>query len=255
MTADITPRRLPASRGWRWVVAGWKLFLKKPLTWIVFTIVTWAIVKVSGVHPALMLTVSVLMPVIMGGWALACRAADRGESIPVTMLFDGFRDRLRDLATIGGVNLFGFIFLSLLLSALGGDLLQQYLTDRATLTADQAAELASRMTVALPIVLAIGSALGLAIWFAPLAIVLDGLKAPRSLRTSLLAVVRNIPAFTVYGILIGIIGSALFMTAAALGMQMQGAFEFACWTLMPLLMTTVYASYRDIFEAPAPIDS
>ena len=70
MTTNLTPRRVPASRGWHWIVAGWKLFLKKPLTWIVFTIVTWAIVKVSGVHPALMLAVGVLLPVIMGGWAL-----------------------------------------------------------------------------------------------------------------------------------------------------------------------------------------
>ncbi len=251
MTANLTPRRLPAASGWRWVVTGWKLFLKKPLTWIVFTIVTWAIVKVSGVHPALMLAVGVLLPVIMGGWALACRAADRGESIPVTMLFEGFRDRVRDLATIGGVNLMGIVLQILLLLALGGDLLFQSQTNPASITPDQAAELESRMFVAFLIMVAVALPLGLAIWFAPLAVVLDGLKASHSLRTSLLAVVRNMPAFTVYGVVIGIIASALFLTGAGIGMGIPGATEFTFWMLMPLLMTTVYASYRDIFEAQA----
>jgi hypothetical protein len=240
-------RRVPAARGWHWIVAGWHLFLKKPLTWIVFTITTWAIVKVSGVHPALMLAVGVMLPVIMGGWALACRAADRGESIPVTMLFDGFRDRARDLATIGGVNLMGIVLQILLLLAMGGDLLIQSQTNPASITPDQAADLESRMFVAFMIMVAVALPLGLAIWFAPLAIVLDGMKASRALRTSLAAVLRNTPAFMVYGVVIGIIASALFMAAAAAGATIPAATEFAFWMLMPLLMTTVYASYLDIF--------
>jgi hypothetical protein len=255
MTEDAAPRRVPAARGWHWIVAGWNLFRKKPLTWIVFTIVTWAIVKVSGVHPALMLAVGVLLPVIMGGWALACRAADRGESIPVTMLFEGFRDRARDLATIGGVNLMGIVLQILLLLALGGDLLFQSQTNPASITPDQAAELESRMFVAFMIMVAVALPLGLAIWFAPLAIVLDGMKASQALRASLAAVLRNTPAFMLYGAVIGVIGSGLFLGGAALGMPIQGATEFTFWMLMPLLMTTVYASYRDIFGPPPTPDA
>ncbi len=255
MTGDAVPRRVAAARGWHWIVAGWSLFRRKPLTWIVFTIVTWAIVKVSGVHPALMLAVGVMLPVIMGGWALACRAADRGESIPVTMLFEGFRDRVRDLATIGGVNLMGIVLQILLLLALGGDLLFQSQTNPASITPDQAAELESRMFVAFMIMVAVALPLGLAIWFAPLAIVLDGLKASQALRASLAAVLRNTPAFMLYGVVIGAIGSGLFLGGAALGMPIQGATEFAFWMLMPLLMTTVYASYRDIFGTPPTADA
>jgi hypothetical protein len=248
VTEHAIPRKVPAARGWHWIVAGWKLFLRKRLTWIVFTIVTWAVVKLSGVHPALMLAVGVLLPVIMGGWALACQAADRGESIPVTMLFDGFRDRARDLATIGGVNLMGIVLQILLLLALGGDLLFQSQTNPASITPDQAAELESRMFVAFMIMVAVALPIGLAIWFAPLAIVLDGMKASQALRASLAAVLRNTPAFLLYGAVIGILGSALFMTGTAIGMPIPSATEFTFWVLMPLLMTTVYASYRDIFE-------
>jgi len=255
MTGNLTPRRLPAARGWHWIVSGWRLFRRKPLTWIVFTVVTWAIVKVSGVHPALMLAVGVLLPVIMGGWALACRAADRGESIPVTMLFEGFRDRVRDLATIGGVNLMGIVLQILLLLALGGDLLVQSQTSPASITPEQTAELESRMFVAFMIMVAVALPIGLAIWFAPLSIVLDGQNASHALRASLAAVLRNTPAFMVYSVVIGVIGAALFMIGAALGMPIQGATEFTFWMLMPLLMTTVYASYRDIFEAPPHAES
>ena len=88
------------------------------------------------------------------------------------------------------------------------------------------------MFVAFLIMVAVALPLGLAIWFAPLAVMLDGLKASHSLRASLSAVVRNMPAFTVYGIVIGIIASALFLTAAAIGMGIPGATEFTFWMLI-----------------------
>jgi len=254
MTDTLTPRRVPAVRGWRWIQAGWRLLMKKPLTWIVFTIITWAIVKVSGVHPLLMVGVGVILPVLMGGWTLACRAADRGQSIPVNMLFAGFRDHLRDLATIGGVNLMGIVLQILVLLALGGDLLFQSQTDPAALTPDQARELASRMSVALMIMLAVALPLGIAVWFAPLAVVLHGLKALAALRASLGAVLRNSLAFFVYGSVLGAIAMALFTVGTTAGMGIAGATEFTFWMLMPMLMTSVYASYQDIFEAEA-VDS
>lgn len=255
MTDAPVPRRLPAIRGWRWITAGWQLLMKKPVSWIVFTIVMWAIVKVSGVHPMLMVVVGVILPVLMGGWTLACQAADRGESIPVSMLFDGFRRHLRELATIGGVNLMGIVLQILILLALGGDLLVQSQTNPETITPDQAHELQGRMSVALMIMLAVALPLGVAVWFAPLAVVLHGLKALPALKTSLRAVLQNALAFFVYSSVLGAIAMALFAVGMTAGMSTAGATEFAFWLLMPMLMTSVYASYRDIFEAPAPIEA
>ena len=85
---------MPASHGWHWVRDGWRLVLRKPITWLAFSAITWLIIGVSSLHPLLMAAVAVLLPVILAGWALACREAEAGRPIPVTMLFEGFRGRV-----------------------------------------------------------------------------------------------------------------------------------------------------------------
>ena len=162
MNAPLPATRLPAVRGWRWIVEGWHLFMCKPLTWIVFTVITWLFVKSSAAHPLLMAAASVVLPVLLGGWSTAIRAAEAGKSVPVNMLFSGFRERFGDLSAIGAVSLMGNVMLWLVMFALVGDLLTEAVTRPESLSPEQAQELQSRMSVALVIMLALGVPLAMA---------------------------------------------------------------------------------------------
>ncbi|MBI1394466.1 MAG: hypothetical protein GC151_00690 [Betaproteobacteria bacterium] len=242
------PRRVPPRHGWLWVLQGWRLFLRKPLTWIVFTVVTWLIVWASSKHLMLMAAVAILLPVLLAGWTMACVEAEAGHSIPVTMLFAGFRSRVRDLAMVGGVNLMGNFALMLVLLAFGGDALMQFMSNPQALSPEDAIALENRLSGALVVTLALGVPLAMAVWFAPVAIALDGLSGGRALVASLRGVLRNSLPFVVYSFSLTGIGLMLFALQTATGLLGPGvAMEITFWVLMPLLVTSVYASYRDIY--------
>lgn len=246
MSALAPARRVPVGNGWQWIVRGWRLVARKPLTWLVFTLVTWAIVSAGAVHPVVFAAIAVFLPVILAGWTKACVEAEAGRSIPVTMLFSGFQGAIRDLASIGGINLMVNMALMLVLLALGGDLFTTAMSKPETLTPDQAIELRDRMSVAMMIIVAIGLPTALAVWFAPVAVILDGQRGLAALMISLRAILRNALPFALYtAVLIGL-ATVAFSLFSALGFPRVTAMEIAFWVLMPLLVTSVYVSYRDI---------
>jgi len=249
VSPNAAPRRVPIGNGWQWIVRGWRLVARKPLTWLMFTLVTWAIVSAGAIHPVVFAAIAVFLPVILAGWTKACVEAEAGRSIPVTMLFSGFRGPVRNLASIGGINLMVNMALMLVLFALGGDLFTTAMSKPETLTPDQAIELRDRMSVAMIIIVAIGLPMALAVWFAPVAVVLDGQRGPAALLTSLRAIVRNALPFALYtAVLIGL-ATVAFALFSALGLPRITAMEVAFWALMPLMVTSVYVSYRDIHPA------
>lgn len=215
-----------------------------------FTFVTWAIVTASSVHALLVAVVAVLLPVLMAGWTRACVAAEAGRSIPPTMLFDGFRGRVRDLAAIGAVNLMGNVVLMLILLAFGGDALTQVMSNPDALGAEEAAALQNRMSGALVVILALGVPLAMAVWFAPAAVVLDDRGAGGALLASLRGILRNSLAFLVYSLILSGLGFMLFSALSAVGIGAGHALEATFWLLMPLIVTSVYCGYRDIYPDP-----
>ncbi len=249
MTPPLSPRRVPAKHGWSWVRQGWQLCRRKPLTWIVYTVLTWGMIRATSIHPLLVAGAAVLLPVILAGWTLACREAEAGRPIPVTMLFDGFRARVADLASIGALNLVGNLVLMLVLVILGGEAFTQAMTNPGSLSPEQAHTLRAQMLLPLALIVGLGVPMAMAVWFAPLAVILGGHRGPAALLSSLRGIALNPVSFSLYSAVIGGAGAALFFLAQGLGLSPPDAMETAFWILMPLLMTSVYASYRDIFGA------
>lgn len=246
----LKPRRVPARHGWQWIVQGWALFRRKPITWMIFTALTWLIVNASAVHPIVMAAVAVLLPVIIAGWTLACRAAEAGQSIPVTMLFDGFRGPVRDLAAIGALNLMGNMMLLVILLIFGGDAFTNYMTAPQSVSTEELQAMQGRLMMALIVMLAFGLPLAMAVWFAPVAVVIDDQRWQAALLASLRGILRNSPAFLIYSLVLAGAGTVLFALASAAGLLRPAATEVAFWVLMPFIVTSVYASYRDIYGAP-----
>ena len=242
-------RRVPIVNGWRWIVGGWRLFRRKPLTWIAFTAILWAVVAVSGLHWMLASLVAILLPVFLAGWAIACAAAERGESIPITMLLDGFRLRARQLVSIGSFNAVANVLVLIIVFTIGGDTLAKLMADSTVAGADPeaVAEALPQIMRALAVGLFIGIPVAMAVWFAPFGIALDNLKPLASLVASLRGMLINTLPMCVFGLVFAGVGTALFQTFFALGVDPSQAFALAVWILMPVLVPSIYVSYRDIF--------
>lgn len=245
---NIEPRRVGFLRGWFWVAEGWRLFLRKPLTGIVFTLALWAIIYVSGIHWMLASAVAVLLPVFLAGWVVACDAISRGESVPVTMFFEGFRRRTAELGAIGGFNVVGNLLVLMIVFAVGGDTLGKLMSDPAGVDQATVLEAYPRIMQALFLGVLVGVPVAMAVWFAPLAVAIDGVKPLQALLASLRAMTRNTLPFLLYGIVWTVAGVALFSLASAL-FSPRAALGIAVWLMMPVLVPSVYVSYRDIFPA------
>jgi hypothetical protein len=83
-------------------------------------------------------------------------------------------------------------------------------------------------------------------------VLLGGLRPPQALLASLAGMARNWPAFAVYGIVWTVLGFVVFRLCLV-AVKPMSALGLTIWTLMPVFVPSVYASYRDIFDPPQPV--
>ena len=86
--------------------------------------------------------------------------------------------------------------------------------------------------------LALGIPIYMAIWFAPALVVLNEMGVGEALRASFLACLKNVVPFLVYGV-------AMFLLAIVATIPIM----LGWLVLGPMLVASVYTSYRDIFYA------
>lgn len=244
-------RRVPAKHGWRWTVRGWQLFARKPLSSVVFTLIVWSATQMGVIHPLLTVAAVILLPGLLGGWAMACAAVDRGESAPVNLLFEGLRRRFGDLAALGAFNVAANVLILLIVVGVGGELMRELISDPSAMDQARLAEAQGRVLQALFLGMLIAVPVSMAAWFAPLGVLLDGLRPPRALLASLAGMTRNWTAFVVYGVVWTLLGLVVFRLCLV-AVKPMSALGLTIWMLMPVFVPSVYASYRDIFVAPQP---
>lgn len=240
-------RLVAAGRGWQWVMDGFILFRKYPAMWMALTLAFGLLWLVSFVVPLLgPLLFNLFTPALFAGLMVGCRAIDNGGPLEISHLFAGFRQNAAPLVTIGGVYLVGTILVvGITLLVAGGSMLPQMLskagTDIETLRAavrSLALALAVGGLVYLPLLMVV--------WFAPLLVVFEGLPPVVAMKLSFIACARNTLPFLVYGLVILALWFVLSLPAAMgrmgalLGLLVLGA-------SIPVLICSVYASYKDIF--------
>jgi hypothetical protein len=243
-------RNVAAGRGWRWVVEGFGLFRRSPVTWLAVTMLLALLWILSFVVPVLgPLLFNLLSPVFFAGLMIGCRALEQNGRLEISHLFAGFRQSATPLVTVGGVYLvgtivvFGFIFLSAdgaklaALSKPGADLGAA----RAALR-DLGPAFAIGALAYVPLLMLV--------WYAPLLVVFDGLAPFAAMKLSLQACLKNTAAFAVYG-LAGLALSAGMSLPAALGASGAGLAIALLVASIPVLFCSIYVSYRDIFASAA----
>lgn len=237
--------RVPASHGWLWIKLGYRLITRSPFLSIVLAAIAAAIIFLAMSLPGLGLLLSILLlPVLMAGYMRACLAMEHSEEVELPYLFAGFKKHPAALVSLGGFLLMGLIVTSLAISLVGGEALATVLNDfKASedavglITALQGA--GSSVMLSLMVGFALVAVLMLALQYAPMLVFFNGMAPLAAIKLSLQGSFRNLVPFTVYSLIMQLVGAVASVIPFELGMLF----------VIPLGLTSMYTSYRDIFSS------
>ena len=244
-------QKVPASHGWLWILHGYRLIMRSPLhalplsMVLAFSISLAMVIPVGGIFLAIF-----LVPLFMAGYMRVCRSLEYNEKVEPLFMIAGFKERTSQLMSLGGMLLLGMIIISVITAAMGGtvlnSILQNYHTHQdPTLLINTllAPESGLRMTLLTGFALFFG--LTMAMQFAPMLVFFNQMAPRNALLASLMGSVRNIVPFAVYSMIIQLIAFVVSMIPYGLGWIM----------LLPLMLTSMYVAYRDIFNEVQPADT
>ncbi|MBA3772168.1 MAG: hypothetical protein H0X13_06720 [Ramlibacter sp.] len=233
---------VPARTGIQWVKLGIQTFCRQPLAlsglffMYMATVIMVALLPVVGVVLG-----GMLVPAATLGLMVATEEATKGRFPMPSVLLSAFRagrQRMRAMLLLGIIYAVGSLAITSLASLLTGGPVAQGEVDLSTLAA-----------------LALHTPLFLMFWHAPALVHWHGVTPAKSLFFSVVACLRNLGAYLVYGLgwlglFVGV-GSAFGLVGALLG----GA-DLARAVMMPLALlmaamfsTSIYFTFRDSFVA------
>lgn len=234
-----------AGNGLMWWTSGWRLFAATPGVWIAITVIYAVIMVMLAFVPVIgSLATTLLAPVFAGGVLTGCRALDRGEPLTINHLFAAFTDRLAPLMIVGVLYLAGTFLLMVLLAgllfaAVGMTGISALLTgDPVQAGLAMLAALGIGTLLAVLLALLLGVPLMMAFWFAPALVALRNDEPLAATKASFGACLSNMLPLLVYSV----IGLVLAIAATI-------PFALGWLVLAPMFAGSIYASYKDIFEA------
>jgi uncharacterized membrane protein len=227
-------RGVEAGRGWDWIAAGWELFKKQAGMWIALVLVAFVIFFVLALIPLVgSLATFVLSPVFAAGVLVGSRAVDEGRGLEVGHLFAGFREKLAPLATVGAIYLGAAVAIALVVGLLTGASIFAMMSGGGDVATAGAA---LSVLLAFLIMLALLLPVIMAVWFAPALVMFHDKGAVDAMKESFSGCLRNIVPFLVYGVVM-----MVFAVVASIPLGLG-------WLVLgPVLCTSFYASYKDIY--------
>lgn len=241
------PRSVAAIQGWRWITAGFQLYARNPLIWIVFFLIYMAVelVLAFAVPVVGAIASALLDPVLIAGFMAGCRALELDEELEISHLLAGFRANAGQLAVLGGFYLSGKMLLIVVAMGLTGlaigPMPEVDFSSLENMDAAQLQLVASHLMIMGALLMSLLIPLLMAYWFAPALILFDHMTATQAMKLSFTACLRNIWPFTVYGVA----GSLFFLLGAI-------PFGLGLLAVIPVLFgTSIYTAYRDTFVAGA----
>jgi len=236
-----------ASNGKAWWSEGWRLFTASAGVWVAITVLYVVVMVMLALIPVLgSLATTLLAPVFAAGVLSGCRALDRGGELTIGHLFAGFSERLGPLMIVGLLYLLGsfvivVVVAGLLFATVGMTGIGALLTgDPLQAGVAALAALGIGAMLAVLIGLLLGIPLMMAFWFAPALVALRNDEPVAAMKASFDACLRNMLPMLVYSLL-----GLVFAIAASI------PFGLGWLVLAPVFAASVYASYKDIFGAPA----
>jgi uncharacterized membrane protein len=243
-------RVVGAGRGWQWLVEGYALFRRSPANWMALTVV-FGVIWVSSLFVPLVgpLLFNLFSPLLFAGLMIGCRALEEGRPLEISHLFSAFKPHAGPLVTIGGVYLVGTIVVLGIVLMLAGPSVGALMKGSSDLETVRAA--VRELAVALSIGAAIYLPLIMLIWFAPLLVVFDGMAPVPAMKLSFEACLKNTVPFLVYGL--AILGAWIVLSVPAAFGPIGAALMIGALVLsIPVLICSIYASYKDVFQPERP---
>lgn len=231
-------RTVSAGRGWEWIIEGFRIFRKQPLTWIALVIVMLVIWLVCTFVLPLIgpLAINLVSPVFFAGLMLACRTTDEDGEPEFNQLFAAFKTHANPLITIGGIYLIGNIIAVAVVFAVAGGTALPTLMGKTAVDPEAVLAAARGLLLGMAVGMAVFVPILMAVWFAPLLVVFHNRPPVEAMKMSYTACLHNTLPLLVYGVatlVLGILASIPLM----LGLIV----------LLPVLVCSIYASYKDIF--------
>jgi len=249
-------RTLPAARGIAWVTGGFLLYRRGPALLSMLTMFYLLVaVGSSLLAPVGPFLLSLLLPTLTVLVSNGCRILDRPPGTPLvhTELLQCVTAQRGPLLRLGGLQLVSTLLV------LGVDLLIDASDWSALVLDEEALQPLHMLRLTL-----LAFPMFMAFWFAPLLTAWDGVPAAKSLFFSLVASLRNWRAFLAYGAVVVAIGvvlpGLLLFAAAAISAEALTLLSAAMPMLLllifaPVLMASVYLSYRDVFVTSVSVDA
>jgi len=232
-------RHVPAGHGWKWIADGWALFVRDPGTWIAIALIYLVISFAVGFVPVIgMLANPVLNVIFTAGLLAGCRAADEGGAIKVEHLFAGFQERVGTLVAVGLLYVAALLVVTLA-AALAVGFRLYHILSAGPLEAEAVLQALLLGALAMLIWVALVLPVVMAVWFAPALVVFRHMAAGQAMRASFLGCLRNFVPFLVYGLVLLVPAVLATIPLVLLGWLVLG----------PLVMASIYASYKDIYTS------
>jgi len=253
----VAARRVPAGRGWQWIVEAWTLMAGSRPLFVGLVVGFMAAAIAASIVPFVgTILVGLLTPVFEAGLILGCDALRRGEPLKVDHLFAGFERQTNRLVMLGGVSVVaGIVMLVIAAAIVGPEALRPLLSGIAP-APDQVAAIFIRMLLVVLVVLALSLPLYMAMWFAVPLIALRGVGVGAALSASFTGCRNNVLPFLVWSVavlLLAIVPFLPFVVAVTLHLPITLMLVstlplmLGCIALAALFFASMYTSYRDVF--------
>ncbi len=246
-SSEIEVSSVDAGRGTGWVIEGFAFFQKDWLSWVGLTVLLIVLSMVSSAIPGVNILMPIITPIIIAGLMLGCHEQDQGGEISIATIFAGFSNNAGQLALVGVFYFLAnlaiiIVMIILMIIVLGGfDGLSQLSVEDPDLIIRNIFKILLvvliALTMSLPVVMAM--------WFAPALIVFHEVTAVQAISLSVKGCLINVLPFLIYGIVIMVL-----MILATI------PFMLGWFVLLPIMISSVYASYKDIYlQKPAISES
>lgn len=239
--------RMPARQGLVWIIAGFRLFGANPSLLALMTFCYLVSVSVALALPFNIGRIAFLFlqPMLLLMVANGCRAiALHGRRIARLNLVVGVRERRSELMRLGALQMVALLACTALVVLVFSTMTDLQVDPENPETAMPL--LIASVVVSIPIMAAT--------WFAPILIGWHALTPLKAGFFSLVAMLRNWPAFLVYGALVGGAFALVFLgiqqaqqLESEIGSLLAMLMEFLLLLVSPVIMSGPFVTYRDIF--------
>ncbi len=255
---------VPARTGVAWVKSGIRAFWRQPIAMAALFFMTMAAMSLATmipmIGPALALA---LLPSATLAMMVASAEAMQGRFPTPAVLLVAFRtgrQRLHDMAVLGALYAAGFLLIMAASALFDGGLFAQVYLGELQLTQEMAQSGDFQLAMWFSMLLYLP--LSLLFWHAPGLVHWHGVPPVKSLFFSFIACIRNLGAFTMYGLAWlgvfaagGVAMSLLSGVLAVLGLAsapavLGGLMVALALMLAAMCFTSIVFTFRDCFEPP-----